>query len=170
MIKTKIIETPKVTILVVGGLLKDAKIELPANVTFNDKQGSLIYKDKNGNMVFIPLPPGKWKSVGFLKDIKEDVAKELVDDKYRYFPTKHQIFRNYKKPLIEPKVWFSGEGWNQSWNDPFGTATESLYSLIAANCKLENSLADSILAPDIEEWKAEEKTVFHNPYLLKKLD
>lgn len=74
MIKTKIIKIDKAEILVLGGLPEDARIALPDNVTCNGEKGSLIYKDKDGNPVFIPLPPCNWQPLGFLKDIAEDVA------------------------------------------------------------------------------------------------
>lgn len=170
MILQKEIKTNKATILVIGGLPKDTKIAFPSNVTFDGEKGSLIYKDKDGNPVFIPMLSGKWQPLEFLKDIQESVAKKLTN-KFDYW------YENYNRNI-------GCDGKYSKYN--LLTATESLYSLIEANCKLKNKYGSiplknderyrvitawkKYLREDLQKWKEEQSQVFTNPFLLRKYD
>ena len=172
MIKTKIIKTDKAEILCIGGLPEDARIALPDNVTCNGEKGSLIYKGKDGNPVFIPLPSCNWQPLGFLKDIAEDVAKELVEHKHLVSDCQCEMcgydincYRNY----IEQ----SDESWERyPAVDRLRTAKESVHSLVAVNVKLKNKFGHCPVTTNEDftnKWFEEQEKVFTNPYLLKKV-
>jgi len=149
MIKTKLISIPKGRLLVVGGLPEYANIQLPKNVTFDGSRGSLIYKDKNSNPVYIGLPSGNWQLIGKLSDVKEEDAHKVVE----YFDV------DDGKPAYENYV---------ETNRYVNTARESLHSLVGANVPLRNKYDNESRPADISgpaEYLEEEETVFHNPIL-----
>lgn len=166
MIKTKLIETLKAKILIIGGLPEDAR-EIEARPT-------LLRYVINNYIKFIEvfMPPGKWHPVGFLKDISEEEANGLVE----CLTPGHfiSLWMNYKydKPL---PVGFT-----------CNTAAESMHSLVEANCKLKNGYGerpvgiyhnqgDTVIAEKVvnaykSAWQAEQEQVFVNPYILKMID
>lgn len=175
MIKTKIIETSKAKILVVGGLPEDTDKDSIENV-----RNEILYYytgvSPNHAGEEIKIPPGKWQPIGFLKDITEDVAKKLVESTEYYDPhsTPFAPIPAYKGYLDNVYKW---------------EATESLHSLIAANCQLRNKYGElphhnkyialgkkmpsDTWLPYKEHkvrWQEEQEKVFTNPYLLKKID
>lgn len=150
MILQKLIKTAKAEILVIGGLPEDAIIGLI-------KHGGMVYRVPvlvgEPLRYIVDLPPGKWQPLGFLDNIPEDVAKELVPVKARVFngPTAYESF--------DKKI------------DWFWKATESLHSLVGANCLLKNPLGHCPVTTNedfINKWFEEEDKVFTNPFLLVK--
>lgn len=176
----KQVATAKATILVIGGL-PSTKIQYFSNWNRID----YFTKDKWDYPVrnTVKLIPGNWQLLGFLKDIEEDVAKELVES--RETIPNGIIYKDY-----------STFGWQTS-NDI--TAIESLNSLIVANCKLKNKYGE--MMPELEPvccevpitdrngypeccgipiptegsiflkrlWQEEQSKIFTNPFLLKKI-
>lgn len=120
MIKTKIIETPKVTILVIDGLPEGKEFSL-----YDEEDPSILYWDYTNdggkiNYDSCELPSGEWDLIGFLNDISEDVAKELM----KYIP-----IGGYKRPDEgDHFVDYSG---NKGY---VNKATQSLHSLVEVNC------------------------------------
>lgn len=156
-ILTKIIETPKAKILVVGGLPEDAMIKQAVrgklNIQVNSFTDITIYKYN--------IPPGNWQLLGKLNEITEDVANELVDN-----PNENGDYCDY--------VYDPDESYWQT-----ETAKESLLSLVEANVKMKNKygneppsaseMFDGVSnmehADNFEAWQAEEETVFTNPII-----
>lgn len=158
MILQKQIQTSKATILVIGNLPGSAKI-LRSDI------GVLTVELQNENLDTsdYAIPVGEWKPLGFLKDIEEDVAKELVESK-ETMPM-GVLYKDYSTP-----------GWQTSNSI---TAAESLHSLIESNCELKNKYGEAPKSKDFgsftrfhemfDVWQEEQSRVFTNPFLLKKI-
>ena len=162
MILTKIITTPKVQILVIGGLPEDASnpmIKLNALFWGEDQRTSFVRN----------MPNGKWQPIGFLKDLSEDEAKKLVENITRQ--DNENRYKNYLKKYGLRDNW---------WSISFNTAKESLLSLIESEVKLKNKYGEF---PDkyntglsygmeyigkVQEWEAEQETVFTNSFIIIK--
>lgn len=143
MILSKTISTAKVQLLVIGGLPEDCVL-----AKHKYEKVHFRYKELDGSWAGYDVP-GNWQPVGFLKDLNEDDAKGMVE-KIGHVST-GDVFMRY----TDENSW--------CW-----TAKESLLSLIESEVKLKNPLADSISAPDIDEWQAEQSEVFTNPFILIK--
>ena len=164
MIKTKTIKTDKAEILVLGGLPEGAN----RFKFFNDQRPYLSYFVGAKTFREYVVYPGNWQPLGFLKDIAENVAKELVESTEYYDPysTPFGPIPAYKGYLDNVYKW---------------RATESLHSLIAVNCNMRNKYGEYPTKWNtgleygmryigaVEEWEDEQEKVFTNPYLLKKI-
>lgn len=175
MILQKQITTSKSTILVIGGLPEDAEnIRIDRYLRYFSDGDAWIH---GGG-----LPPGDWQPLGFLKDITEDVAKELVDS----FCGAASDYNTERICIVYNDY---GKG------ATFSTALESLHSLIKSNCKLKNKYGDNPKSLDeyirrsedsngvsfideaqralydlyLQNYKTEQSEVFTNPFLLSKL-
>lgn len=157
-ILTKIIETEKAKLLVIGGLPDDTK-----GVCIYD--GDLNWQSEKGSRIE-EIPNGNWQLLGKLPEITEEQWDEIVEgwntptggDDYQ------ETYQNY---YIK-----SDEDYRDNYH--FYTATESGLSLIEANCKLRNeSSHPSEIEPTIrnhfdklaKEWNNEQSQVFTNPII-----
>jgi hypothetical protein len=163
MILTKIITTPKVQLLVIGGLPEDCVL-----AKHKYEKVHFRYKELDGSWVGYDVP-GNWQPVGFLKDLNEDDAEKLVqkvsrqdsEDKYKNYREKYGVIDNW-------------------WSVSFDTAKESLLSLIESEVKLKNKYGELNYdhlsgiyrsekgQADDEEWQTEQSEVFTNPFILIK--
>lgn len=185
MILQKQITTSKATILVISGILMDAnKIRIKDNWLWVRYDGD----GKKELQPFVALNPEyinsryTWQPLGFLKDITEDMAKELVQT---YF--------------LDFNLWGFKDYTRTDASICYINATDSLRSLIEANCKLKNEYGN--VRPELDpeccnkivydrngfpeccgmpvpseesvclqqRWDKEQETVFTNPFLLKKI-
>jgi len=159
-IKTKIIEVPNGTVLVMGGF-PDGPI-YSAGV---DESGEIWI---NGISVVCLEEPANFKYVGKLSEVKEEDAKKAVE--YFYVGDGKPAFENYLE-----KDRYTNE------------AKKSLKTLIEANVPLKNKYGDTppkaicvvggmeLLVKDsmtskinsrrLSAWKSEEEKVYHNPLI-----
>jgi hypothetical protein len=72
----------------------------------------------------VDLPPGTWQIVCTSKEVTEEHAHSLVDSSTWHFPIKHTRYIDYAYP-------FDRE-FKQRWSEGFGTAKESLASLLTS--------------------------------------
>lgn len=177
MIKVKVLETNKVRILLVDGLPEDAEI-------FGVLEGGWTYEITDDTLMWIDpkdhkfpksyyIPPGNWQALNFLDKVTEGEAKHLIDSDIGF--TSKGVAKTYKHYPI---------------GFYFETALQSLRSLVEANVKLRNQYGEkpvpgdcdsydhleggNILHTDeieeyyhdLEQWEAEEKQVYHNPFIL----
>jgi len=78
----------------------------------------------------VQLPPGQWQIACTSKEATEEQAAGIVDRSQWYFPVKHTRYVDYAYP-------FDRE-FKQKWGEGFGTAVESLRSLLTSKgCDLK---------------------------------
>lgn len=130
-IKTKLIETPKAKLLVVGGLPWNAGY-------FKLVSGSLFkysyYLKKKKNDCDYALPRGLWHFLGKPHDITEEQAKQVVE----------LIYDNGGEPdgFGIDKIYIGDENDPNTVGGVFDTAKEALISIIGANVKLRNKYGE----------------------------
>lgn len=167
--KSHLITTGKATILAVD-LPEGAKI-----ISVDNEYGVCTYFEPKQRGGMFDLPPGEWEPLGLLNEISEEVAERLVDNEcFGRSGGLKSGYRNYR----------SGK------YDWFGTATESLNSLIASEVCLVNPLGEKppkaicmiggmellvrgsmtyeLNAQRLGRWREAEEKVFKNPIILLK--
>lgn len=91
-----------------------------------------IADDENAEETLItkPLPPGTWRFLFTTKTATEEDARKVVRSSEWHFPEKHARYVDYKFP-------FDREN-KQRWGEGFGSAIESLHSLLRSKGLDEN--------------------------------
>ena len=151
MIKTKVIETPKGRLLVVGDLPEEARDIAIAHNVKNNGNSTLVYRDNRCASIWHSREEfnANWQLLGKLSEVKEEDAEKIVKD-----PISLLHFAEHR--------WFL---YNREWAFMATSARMSLQSLVEANVPLINRLGDNPSDEKLVEWSLKEAHVFTNPVL-----
>jgi len=160
MIKTKVIETPKGRLLVVGGLPDDVDIWIDQDGRGTDirwgNEGDKGIKYNHPNHGALDIPDGNWQLLGKLLDIKEADAEKIIPPSfYKHLDKKRGLwYAALLHQWIESKIPLRNA--NAKCSCKLGTQEFE-------KCPWINKSLNSCRIYEV--WQAEEAKVFHNPIL-----